>query len=108
MSQLHKATQIHPEVVWVDSSFADLIPGFLEKRRQDIATMQEALYRGDFQTIQTLAHQMKGSGGGYGFDVISEIGAGLEQAARERDAGNVCKWILQLATYLRHVKVNYA
>ena len=47
--------------------FADLIPAFLRNRRQDVITMLDALDRGDFETVESLGHGMKGSGASYGF-----------------------------------------
>lgn len=94
-------------IVHVDADLEDLIPGFLENRRKDIASMREALGRGDYQTIQILGHSMKGSGGGYGFSRISEIGHSLDQAATERDSDGIRKWVSELATYLERVEVVY-
>src|SRR5436190_936667 len=61
--------------------FADLIPGFLLNRRQDVILMLNALDRGDFKTVGDLGHGMKGAGGSWGFQRITDIGAALEQAA---------------------------
>jgi HPt (histidine-containing phosphotransfer) domain-containing protein len=44
--------------------------------------MQETLDRADFDRLRTLGHNMKGSATGYGFPVLSEIGASLESAAK--------------------------
>ena len=48
--------------------------------------MSEALERGDFGPVAILAHNMRGSGGAYGFPAITDMGAGLEQAAESADA----------------------
>ena len=64
--------------------FADLVPGFLQNRRQDVVAMLDALDRGDFATVESLGHGMKGAGGSWGFQAITDIGAALEQAAQER------------------------
>ena len=37
--------------------------------------------QGDYAIIRTLGHQMAGTGGGYGFDPITEIGSALEDSA---------------------------
>jgi HPt (histidine-containing phosphotransfer) domain-containing protein len=85
--------------------FADLIPGFLHNRRQDVTAMLEALKHGDFQTVQRLGHDMKGVGGSYGFPTITDIGAALEQSAASSDTGTARMWTGELARYLDGVEV---
>ncbi|HEX9454062.1 MAG TPA: hypothetical protein VGA27_06875 [Candidatus Binatia bacterium] len=50
---------------------------------------------------------MKGSGGGYGFDDISVIGAALEQAAKQQDETAIRSGMERLVFYLDKVKVVY-
>ena len=92
-------------LVRVDPDLADLIPGFLDNRRKDITAMRKALERGDFETVRTLGHSMKGSGGGYGFDAITDIGAALEQAALDTNPDTVRKSLQDLCSYLDRVEV---
>jgi len=92
-------------LVQVDPDLSDLIPGFLDNRRKDITTMQEALERDDFETVRLLGHSMKGAGGGYGFDAITDIGAVLEEAAKDRNPAAVRQGLRDLAAYLDRVEV---
>lgn len=92
-------------LVQVDPDLADLIPGFLANRRKDIAAMQIALEGGDFEIVRVLGHSMKGAGGGYGFDAITDIGAALEQAAKAKNPGEIQKNLSDLAVYLDRVEV---
>jgi HPt (histidine-containing phosphotransfer) domain-containing protein len=94
-------------IVLIDSELEDLIPGFLNNRRQDIIKMQAALADGDYETIRILGHSMKGAGGGYGFDTITDIGQALETAAREKEAQILQDQIRILTHYLEHVEVRY-
>ena len=93
--------------ITVDPEIADLIPGFLENRRKDITAMKDALGKGDFEAIRILGHSMKGAGGSYGFDGVTDIGSALEQAATGKNAEEVKKLIEDLATYLDKVVVIY-
>src|SRR4051812_28784144 len=61
-------------LVRANPKFADLIPGFLQNRRQDVSAIVEALDRGDFDTVESLGHDMNGAGGSYGFQAITDIG----------------------------------
>jgi HPt (histidine-containing phosphotransfer) domain-containing protein len=94
-------------LVKADPDVADLIPDFLNNRRKDITVMLDALKRGDFETIRVLAHSMKGSGGGYGFDAITEVGRDLEQAAKSKNTEEIGKHISALSSYLDRVEVIY-
>ncbi len=92
-------------IIHVDPAIAELIPGFLQNRRKDIAAMLDAVQRGDFESVQVLGHSMKGDGGGYGFDAITEIGAALEQAAKQRNAVEIRDRVHELSRYLDQVEV---
>ncbi len=94
-------------IVHVDPDIVDLIPGFLENRHKDIKTIGEALAQGDFETIRFLGHSMKGAGGSYGFDAITDIGRSLEQAAIAQDGGGIKKSLQDLFAYLDSIEVVY-
>ncbi|MDO8547581.1 MAG: Hpt domain-containing protein [Nitrospirales bacterium] len=94
-------------VIHADPDLADLIPGFLENRRKDVAAMLAALGTGDLQAVRVLGHSMKGAGGGYGFDAITDIGGALELAANSADREEIRKQIGELSTYLDQVEVIY-
>ena len=92
-------------VALVNPKYADLVPGFLHNRRKDVIAMLDALDRNDFETVGSLGHGMKGAGGSYGFQGITDIGAALEQAAGNADAGASRKCVGELTHYLDHVEV---
>lgn len=94
-------------IVYIEAELRELIPGFLENRRKDIQTISEALAQDNYETIQILGHRMKGAGGGYGFDAITDIGSSLEQAAKDKDAGEIRKWMGELVAYLDRIEVVY-
>ena len=85
--------------------FADLIPGFLRNRRQDVGAMLDALDRGGFETVESLGDGMKGAGGSHGFQAITDIGAALEQAAESADTDVSRKWVGELSRYLDRVEI---
>jgi PAS domain S-box-containing protein len=92
-------------LVHANPKIADLIPGFLQNRRQDVTAMLDALDRHDFETVERLGHGMKGAGGSWGFQAITEIGAALEQAAESADSDGSRKCVGELSTYLDRVEV---
>ncbi len=44
-----------------------LLPRFFANRRKDVRTIRDAAARSDFSLVSTLAHNMRGTGGSYGF-----------------------------------------
>lgn len=94
-------------VVQVDADLEDLIPDYLENRQNDVKALEQALEAKDFETIRILGHTMKGTGGGYGFERITEIGRALEEGAKSMDAAGILKGLNQLQEYLKAVEVVY-
>ena len=91
----------------VDPDLQDLIPGYLENRGKDLLVYQQALEKGDFDSIGILGHSMKGSGGGYGFDDLSSIGRAIEDAAKNKDKESVHQSIIDLSDFLEKLEVVY-
>ncbi|MEA2624148.1 MAG: hypothetical protein QOD06_193 [Candidatus Binatota bacterium] len=92
-------------VIKVDPELQDLIPGFLENRRNDLKAIRTALDQGDFDTIRYLGHGMKGMGGGYGFEQITHIGGSLERAAIGKQSQIIERDAEQLSSYLDRIEV---
>lgn len=107
MSQLllFDETVVDREVVHVDASFAPLVPKFLANRVAEAAAMRAALEGGDVQTLVTIAHRMKGVGGTYGFDRVTDLAARLEQAAASGDTGGCDHALRLLQAHLGRVSV---
>jgi HPt (histidine-containing phosphotransfer) domain-containing protein len=102
----------HPEptgqlTVEISRDLEDIVPIFLGNRKTDVQTLRDALGKRDFKTIQTLGHRMKGDGGGFGFDRITEIGAAMELAAKLEDRSIIEQHIMQLENFLKRVAVVY-
>ena len=94
-------------VVHIEEELEDLIPGFLADKREDVQSISQALETGDIEKIMMIGHSMKGSGGGYGFDRISEIGKSIEDAAKENKLEMIKQSNEDLSDYLDRVEVVY-
>jgi CheY-like chemotaxis protein/HPt (histidine-containing phosphotransfer) domain-containing protein len=91
----------------VDPMLRAIVPAFLEKRRNEVPEFLDALDREDFDRIRVLGHNLKGCGAGYGFPPLSEIGAAIEKAAEQRNAGETRHRVEELARYLEAVDPQY-
>jgi HPt (histidine-containing phosphotransfer) domain-containing protein len=71
----------------VDHELNELRREFLDEARDKVTEMQSALDGGrgadTLERLSYLAHQLKGSGGSYGYQRISDDAAGLEKAIQE-------------------------
>jgi CheY-like chemotaxis protein/HPt (histidine-containing phosphotransfer) domain-containing protein len=79
---------------------ADSRPAYLENCRKNVT----ALDGGDYEALAMLAHNLRGSGGGFGFQTISDVGAGLETAADASDPAEAGRWLADLSSYLDALK----
>jgi HPt (histidine-containing phosphotransfer) domain-containing protein len=94
-------------IVHVDHDLADLIPGYLSNRKKDIAAINEALEKNDMETVRIIGHSMKGSGGGYGFKTITDIGRMMEKAAIEDCEEDILLQVERLEDYLHQLDIVY-
>lgn len=93
--------------VEIDSEVQSIVPEFLENRKKDCSLIESFLGSDSFSEIRTLGHRMKGAGGSYGFDEISEIGEAIEEAALSGDKAAISVSLLRLSEYLERVTVVY-
>jgi HPt (histidine-containing phosphotransfer) domain-containing protein len=107
MTQDSSITEGKRILVRIDKDLEDLIPGYIENRHKDIKSIRASLENGDFENIRILGHSMKGSGGGYGFDEITTIGASIEKAAKKNDIEEIKRWIEKLSQYIESVDIMY-
>jgi HPt (histidine-containing phosphotransfer) domain-containing protein len=91
--------------VEIEKDLTEIIPDFLNNRRMDIDIIDKSLESGDFEAIGRVGHKMKGSGGGYGFERITEIGAGIEVFAKNKNIDKIKELSLELSDYLEAIDV---
>lgn len=106
-SDRERAAQPARVVVELDAELSDLVPGFLKRKRDDAAAILEAIQRADLGTIARLGHKLKGEGGSFGLDAITELGAALERAAARRDLEASRQQAVALRDFLERLEVVY-
>ena len=94
-------------VITVDPDLDDLVPEFLENCDTYVQQMRDALDRGDYETVRDVGHGLKGAGGSYGFDTITDLGKAIEEAAKKADATEVANSVTALENYLQRLEVTY-
>ena len=91
----------------VDIDLIDLIPSYLKSLHTTAHELEEKLEHGDMLGCRRLGHNLKGSGGSYGFDFVSQIGAHIEDAAAEGYELDISKHITDLMDYLDRLDIEY-
>ncbi len=93
------------DVVTPDPEVAALVPEFLANRKSDVTKLRERIAAADWDAVRSLGHKMKGTGRGYGFARITDIGRAIEQAGTDEDARAASGAVDALARYLDRVRV---
>ncbi len=78
-----------------DPGMRDLVADFLDGLAQRAVDLRDAHAQADWQQLLTLAHQIKGAGGSYGYPRISALGATMETAFKQQSAGEFDAWIAE-------------
>ncbi len=93
--------------VEVDSDLEDLIPTYLSNLDGNLEKLAAAVAAGDFEQARILGHNMKGSGGGYGFHDLSTHGKTIEDAAKASDAATITETLGKIRDYLGNIDIVY-
>ncbi len=77
-----------------DEDLVDLVEEFAAGLEADIEAIRKVMENSDYDGLCRLAHQMKGAGGSYGYQMLTEAGKFLEDAAKAKN-DNKCKLALE-------------
>ena len=91
--------------VIVDEDLSDLVPGFLLRKRGELEAIRDGATPRDYVAVGRTAHRIKGEGGAYGFDRMSEVGRELEDAAKAHDDGSITVLAGGLLEFLDRVEI---
>lgn len=67
-----------------DPDMLELVEMFVAEMPQRVAAIEKAVSDSDTESIASLAHQLKGAAGGYGFGCITDAAGIVEKDARDR------------------------
>jgi len=95
-------------IIRVDGELAEIIPAYLEHRREELARLPALLDAGDFDALRVIGHKLRGSGGGYGLDPLTEIGERMENAAKAKDKTALEAQTAELKEFLESVVIEFA
>lgn len=94
-------------VVEVDEDLKDLIPQFLENRKNDLEALNNLISKQDLTAIAQLAHKIKGAAGGYGFSELSQYAARIESFAKSNQIDSIKDLYPEVKEHFTNVEIEY-
>jgi len=107
------AHQPHPsgglivsELVQHDPDFANLVTEFVDGLGTRLQKLEQAARSSDLHQLRTSAHQLKGAAGGYGYPLLTEVAARLEQQAATEALDECATTVKELKNLISRVVVS--
>ena len=97
-----------PPTAVIDPDIMNLIPSFMESRRQDVGKLRTCLSSGDLETARRIGHTLKGVGASYGFPEITHLGQAIERAVIDGRTDQAHMKITALDEFLSSVVIQAA
>ncbi len=88
----------------VDILDLEAIQRYRTRRHADLIRCRECLVKRDFETIQTIGHNLKGNGSSFGFPELSQIGEKMEISARELNDSQIALLVDRLEAWVHQQK----
>ena len=86
-----------------DPDMLELVEWFIDRIPERIEELQRTFERGALDELGSIAHQLKGAGGSYGFPQITECARRLEHQTKESDLDEVRRGLDELVDLCNRV-----
>jgi len=83
-----------------DPEFQKLIIKYLEYLQKELEIVKSKIDQKDFIAIRKFSHNLKGTGGGYGFDNFTDYGDKINIAAHEENIPSINIYISEFESEL--------
>jgi len=91
-----------------DPDMLELIEMFVTELPTRIDAILDACQKNDLATVATVAHQIKGAGGGYGYPMLTDVAKALEMGAKAaKDAAAVKEQVDALVAMCKGVQAGF-
>ena len=84
-----------------DDEWAEMQEMYINHTFKELNSIKENIDSATFDSLRTFGHNIKGSGGMYGFNEITEMGAIIESAAKEESMDQIKLKLGNLETFLK-------
>ncbi|MEX1229271.1 MAG: Hpt domain-containing protein [Planctomycetaceae bacterium] len=104
MTARRTAAPVHSEFS-NDPDFEEILHLFVESIPEKQKNFREYYLQGEWNSLKAQAHQLKGSGGGYGFDDLTVEASNLERACQSQDIDQIGQALNSLLNYMGRITV---
>lgn len=88
-----------------DTDLAELVELFVSEMPERLETLLAAFDQGDLERVRVESHRLRGAGSGYGFPILTEAAAKVEDGIRDEfDATNLQAAFDDLVSLCQRVK----
>ena len=84
-----------------DDEWAEMQEMYINHTFKELNAIRENIQSTTFDSLRTFGHNIKGSGGMYGFNEITEMGAIIESAAKDENMDQIKSNFDKLETFLK-------
>ena len=84
-----------------DDEWAEMQEMYINHTFKELNVIKEDIESTTYDSLRTFGHNIKGSGGMYGFNEITEIGANIESAAKDSDIDKIKSNLETLEIFLK-------
>jgi len=83
-----------------DEEWAEMQEMYIKFTSKELEKIKENMDTATMESLRTFGHNIKGSGGMYGFDGVTELGAKIEAAAKEDKLDDIKSFFNDLNDFL--------
>jgi len=81
--------------------WAEMQEMYINHTSKELAKIQEDFDNMEMDSLRTFGHNIKGSGGMYGFDEVTRLGAEIEASAKANDREKIKFLLTELSNFLK-------
>jgi chemotaxis protein histidine kinase CheA len=85
-----------------DDEWAEMQEMYVNHTSKELAIIQENIDTVEIDSLRTFGHNIKGSGGMYGFGDVTNLGTKIEASAKANDRSKIKSLLEELSTFLKN------
>ena len=84
-----------------DEEWAEMQEMYINHTSKELAKIQDDIDAVEIDSLRTFGHNIKGSGGMYGFGEVTNLGTEIEASAKANDRNKIKSLLEELSSFLK-------
>ena len=84
-----------------DEEWAEMQEMYINHTSKELSKIQEDIDAVEIDSLRTFGHNIKGSGGMYGFGEVTNLGTEIEASAKANDRNKIKSLLEELSSFLK-------